>query len=656
MEAQKEYFHDRFLKIFSHIFWNKITMTLSIRPIAKKVFFILFGIFLSLSILELGLRLTSSCLYAIEDFRARQNRAEIETKDAIRILCLGACYTVGVGVKPEYSYPSCLQRILNRHFPQASFVVINGALRGKNLSYFSSHIEKLVKRYRPDIIIFNVSDHEDLENKNILLAAKDMFSLWGRVKINFEILMNKSKLYQITKLFIDPESRKIEDRLPEEILLNRPLEMDGFYATKIHGYYKKLNKKTSSFSTLVNLSRSLAKQGLFEEAARFMEKALENGSSKNWSYYRDLFGYYIAFGEYPEAFKTQKKLLSLNPSAVTAILKKIEDINKKLERNPSAVENFLFLSDLYALLGEYGKAAEIVQKNLPVLPRCIDYFARLDFYNAVLRTVRDGTYLGNGGNKANSGKAEYFYRLMAKPWPFIALVRDFKWADSKGVSLDGYQLFSKLMSYNLQQIIKSAQKHNFVFILENMTTAFDQIMTVREASAQLNVPLIDVYDAFQKVSNQDGLFHPRQILRLSENGNKVLAEAIYEGLVAHGLLSAVKIFSSQMAPESSRPILGKGNVVQGGEWNRTFFSKIGPKDWVAITPDWKMIVGEKEYRLYRYREDLLQEHDLVAKNPEVIYELMQKLRAWREAYVAKEDNKLQMTTEMKDILIKEGYW
>ena len=43
-----------------------------------------------------------------------QRTAYEASEDGVRILCLGACYTVGLGTAPEQSYPAQLERRLDR--------------------------------------------------------------------------------------------------------------------------------------------------------------------------------------------------------------------------------------------------------------------------------------------------------------------------------------------------------------------------------------------------------------------------------------------------------------------------------------------------------------------------------------------------------------
>ncbi|MDD5573559.1 MAG: hypothetical protein PHH75_00065 [Candidatus Omnitrophica bacterium] len=637
-------------KLFSFLPSDRAGWAHAARYGAAKAAYVLLGIVFSWILLEAGLRLAAFGLQAFGEARKKNPAVSAERPGAVRILCLGNCYTTGVGVDPQDAYPSLLRRILERAYPGNSFVVFNGGMRGKNLSHFVYHLDTIVRRYRPDIIIFNVNERVEKHDKNLLLSAREYLSPWGRLKLHFERVIHASKVYQIAEIFADAVRGKPMETLPQEIFAVRSLadEMDGIYATRIRHFNRKFSEGAPAVGDLVEFARVLADQGLYGPAAQYMEEAVKRDPGRG-EYYADLFWYEISLGRYPQALETQKRMMAADPGFISGVRNTIEKLVRTQDDGAFALQRPLALSDKHALAGDYEQAAAVIQACFSLTPEWLDHLIRLDFYEAVLAAQKDKTLLcARTAGAPIPRRAEIFYREKAKPWNFIERIK--KSLKAKGAAQDvmlpdGYLIFGAQMKYNLERIAEVSKKYKFVFLVENMATFFDQVLIIEDACRQLQIPMINVYEAFNKASDQDALFHPDLYLRLSEKGNEVWAEAVHQGLRDEGLLAAAGV--------AAPPAEGK----RAPAAEDRFFSRLAPREWVVLTPGWKMFSESQGCRLYRYREDLFQEDDVALQHPEVVYQLTQALQVWRREVVREDpDNTVILSEEAKERLRQEGYW
>ena len=87
--------------------------------IKNKIFPILFGLLVSLILIEVLLQLGGFLYLATQEYK---NRETLSNRDTYRILCLGESTTAMGG---EHSYPKLLENILNANSNERQFSVIN---------------------------------------------------------------------------------------------------------------------------------------------------------------------------------------------------------------------------------------------------------------------------------------------------------------------------------------------------------------------------------------------------------------------------------------------------------------------------------------------------------------------------------------------------
>lgn len=121
--------------------------------IKQKIIIILFGIFLCLSMLEIGLRLAG---FILSTARETKNRVSMRQKGAYRIMCLGESTTFN-------QYPGFLEEALNRRGNGIKFSVVDKGVPGIDTSGIISGLEINIEAYRPDMVIVMMGINDDNE-------------------------------------------------------------------------------------------------------------------------------------------------------------------------------------------------------------------------------------------------------------------------------------------------------------------------------------------------------------------------------------------------------------------------------------------------------------------------------------------------------------
>jgi lysophospholipase L1-like esterase len=118
----------------------------------KRLALLLFGIALSVVLLELGLR--GAAWYV-----QRQTRSDLPVAwltGNLRILCLGDSVTYGILVPREQSYPAQLEALWNERVASPKVEVLNLGFPGTNSSRLVRELPRLLDTFSPDITLLMV--------------------------------------------------------------------------------------------------------------------------------------------------------------------------------------------------------------------------------------------------------------------------------------------------------------------------------------------------------------------------------------------------------------------------------------------------------------------------------------------------------------------
>lgn len=134
----------------------------------KSIILKLFFVFL---LIELLLRITGACYSFLHTHQFFKNK-----KGKIPILCLGESTTFGIGVIRGKDYPSRLNELLDKKYPD-KFLVYNRGIPGITSSQIASQIKQFMKETNPDLVILlsGANEYDPLLNAVTILKDKKYF-------------------------------------------------------------------------------------------------------------------------------------------------------------------------------------------------------------------------------------------------------------------------------------------------------------------------------------------------------------------------------------------------------------------------------------------------------------------------------------------------
>jgi len=311
----------------------------------QKVVLIIFGLLLSVVLLELGLRIGGIVFLSLQEHR---NRISIRQKGTYRIICLGES-TTGIGGKD--SYPLQLEEILNQRDIGIRFSVINKGVSGINTAGIVSRLEDNLDRYTPDMVI-------------TMMGINDGFNSLVYGDIDTGRITTFLKSFRTYRLI----------RLLQLHIINKAMEI---------GIYKLREKKENNTTMTNDFTRSFN----FQEQEEALKKIIEENPENDWTYTELAWRYFIN-GDNDEAEKIFKKVIEENPDDCWANIglgwryfdqreyyEAERVVKKAIEINPNENLAYLVLAWCYKKQGKYDNAGAMFKKAIEINPD--DYFTYL---------------------------------------------------------------------------------------------------------------------------------------------------------------------------------------------------------------------------------------------------------------------------------------
>ena len=169
----------------------------------KRFSLVIIGIFLSLIIIECGLRLAG---WTIVSYQQYKNKKAVKNKSQYTIMCIGESTTAG-------QYPIQLQQILNERYPK-KFSVIDCGIPATNLETILDLLDNNISKYNPDIAICmmginNSNNFTEIEQNNDNYIKKRKLKL---IKL-FLLLKQYIKNINIDTVFAQQQNKTNLDEL-----------------------------------------------------------------------------------------------------------------------------------------------------------------------------------------------------------------------------------------------------------------------------------------------------------------------------------------------------------------------------------------------------------------------------------------------------------
>ncbi len=392
------------------------------KNVAQKISVSVLGIIAVLLIIEMCLRLGGLIFVSRQD---KKNVASLGRLGVYKIMCLGESTTALGGA---LSWPSQLENILNSRGMSTKFSVINRGFPSINSSYIIANIEGNLDKYRPDMVVAMMGMN-DRENTTIYTSFP--IKTYKLVKLLVGNIASK----------IDGLKKEEKERALIEAVKNNPGKAEAW--TKFGWYYKSLNdceKAEQAFEKALKsdpsyemayfeIAQCYKEQGRYDDAASALERILDINPGNNIAY-MDLGRLFRAQGKPDKAEKIFARALALNPANVEPLMElgrcfiqqkkygmaeqtfkkavqlnpahdgayfelglcyekqekyrpAIEMFEKSVEINPSDPMNaksYFELAGCFGMIGEYGKAEQIIKRvagQNPSNDRVYDELARL---------------------------------------------------------------------------------------------------------------------------------------------------------------------------------------------------------------------------------------------------------------------------------------
>lgn len=322
-----------------------------------KSLLIMLGIFLSLVLLEIILRI---CGFALLSFQEHRNRSTLEKHNKYRILCLGESTTE---MGDNNAYPQQLENILNEKQIETTFSVINKGIPATNTTTILSKLEENLNKYNPNLVItmMGVNDYGD--------TPRQIF------------LPNKTKTYfyeslRVFKLF--------------KLLFMRAFQNFSFFKSQTENSpFNRSSKCIQNEEYFLKLADYYVFQGNPDKAIKILLKAIELYPDSVQAY-SELGWYYVNQGKHNIAEKMLKKAIDLDPKTdeAYAILgrhyrntKNFQDAEKLLltaiKMNIDNIEIYNELAKCYWDQKKYSNTEEVLLETIKIAPDEADAYGLL---------------------------------------------------------------------------------------------------------------------------------------------------------------------------------------------------------------------------------------------------------------------------------------
>jgi tetratricopeptide (TPR) repeat protein len=268
----------------------------------KKIAVIICGLFFSIILLEIGIRLGGLILLYRQEYR---NAQAIKQNGVYRIMCLGESTTAG-------QYPGPLEDILNKRNVGIRFSVIDKGIVGINTVVILSQLQQNLDTYKPNMVIV-MAGNNDMGikyYKGIPEVNATVFRHWRiyrLMRLLYMRIIKKLKKQDIYGLaLLKPENDN------NYLKLGRLYQTQGKYPQAEELFKKAIELSPKNDDAYSGLGHLYQTQGKYPQAEELFKKAIELNPGNNFAYI-GLGWIYRVQGEYSKAEELFKKIISLYP-------------------------------------------------------------------------------------------------------------------------------------------------------------------------------------------------------------------------------------------------------------------------------------------------------------------------------------------------------
>ena len=339
----------------------------------EKIALVLCGVFLTLILIEMGLRLAGFVFLSVQEYK---NLAVLRHHGTYRILCLGESTTAG-------QYPWFLQELLNKSGTGMRFSVIDKGIVSANSAIILNSVESYLAEYRPNMVI-------------AMMGINDVrIQYYAGIPDEETVLFKQCRTYKLVRIIWKNIAEQMGVQRQAHNQGNRPaVEDDRAYLA---------------------LGRAYKREGRLGEAETALKKAAEFNPHNDLAY-MELGKLYRNQGEWSRADDSFKQATTLNPRNDRAflewglfyrghrdLLRAEAAFKQAVALNPGNEWAWVELGWLYHDQGNLVQAEETCKKALELCPEGARFRRMMSL---IREEEKNGVYAGphreNEGGRENS--------------------------------------------------------------------------------------------------------------------------------------------------------------------------------------------------------------------------------------------------------------
>jgi tetratricopeptide (TPR) repeat protein len=469
------------------------------------------GCLLGVLTLELVLRLVGFAISLADD----EHRTSVSDGDRT-VLCLGACYTIGLGSEPEEDYPAQLQDLLAQRYPDRPVSVINGGVRGKSIDYFAEHIEFILDETKPQVVVVNINDRLRFRAEELERLDRGPF-MWP-----LRWLKQYSVLARVVVLALEGPPK--DTGLPESWWNEAGGEEDAL-GSEIIELKAAVVASPSDLKLRVALADTYARRSDYVRSVQLMDGLIAQRPAVP-KYYLWRAEYRLMNREFVGAWSDLQRLSEDFPGFHDSHWKRVQQD----EEEQSWVHRNKGLALYYAAWGKPEIALQMVDEVLRSRPGTAWAHDYQDFLAAVVESRETGSDLDVPDPSADV----LFQRISGSEIDAVARYGLFE-RDGQALSQtenEAAYTFELLLREHLERVVQATEERGVSLIVENMSSRPEQSRIIAEVCRDLGVPLVRLQEGLAEHPDRAALLHPTQSLRLSPEGNSFMAEQLYPSVEA----------------------------------------------------------------------------------------------------------------------------
>ena len=340
------------------------------KNISKKkiIYLILFGLFFSLFVTEVILRVRE---YTFFSLMKHNNISSIKKNGTYSILCLGDSMTAG----GNNSYPRQLEQILNKKNKNIKFTVINKGVPGIQSSVILSELEENIQKYNANMVILLINDSNKPGDNLNLKNGNDSHSFFLYIKSLRIYSLFKFFYLDSIKFFKQFNNNKINEDLrisPEKVI------------QEVKKWLLNINDidkdEAQYFTTFSDIGWYYHDRGEIDNALKYFQKEIA-ANPKSADGYDGMGWYYFTMANYEQAIKMFYKAIifdSKNDGTYVGLghcFRNIGRLNeaetnykKSISNNPLNDWAYAGLGNIYAKMLKTDSAILMYKKSIEIKP------------------------------------------------------------------------------------------------------------------------------------------------------------------------------------------------------------------------------------------------------------------------------------------------